>query len=111
MNHQIIHYLDSAGKDVYQIWLDGLRDRISKIAIIRRVERLQFGTFGGRASLRDGICELRIDVGPEYRVYYAHVGVKLILLTAGGNKSTQSRDISRAISNFHDWKMRREEIT
>jgi putative component of toxin-antitoxin plasmid stabilization module len=45
MNHQIIHYLDSAGRDVYQTWLDDLRDRSSKVAIIRRVERLQLGIF------------------------------------------------------------------
>ncbi len=110
MDQQIIHYLDSAGKDVYQFWLDGLRDRISKIAIIRRIARLQLGNFVNRASLRDGVCELRIDVGPGSRVYYAHAGSKLILLMAGGNKSTQSRDITRAILNFQDWKMRREEI-
>ena len=58
--YQIIHYLDEDENDLYQNWLDGLRDRVAKVAIIRRVARVEIGLFGDHKPLRDGICELRI---------------------------------------------------
>ena len=107
--HQIIHYLDDAERDLYQAWLDGLRDRIAKVAVIRRVARLEVGLFGDCKFLRDGIWELRIDVGAGHRVYYAHVGGALILLTSGGDKQTQDRDIERAVALLRDWKERNDQ--
>ena len=101
--YQIVHYLDENENDLYQDWLDGLRDRLAKVAIIKRVARVEVGLFGDHRSLRDGICELRIDVGAGYRVYYAQVGKMVILLTSGGNKNSQSRDIERAIGLLKDW--------
>ena len=79
--YQIIHYLDESGADVYQAWLDSLRDRVAKVAIIRRVARLELGLFGDCKPLREGISELRIDVGTGYRVYYAQVGKQQMLAT------------------------------
>lgn len=104
--YQIIHYLDEGGNDLYQAWLDALRDRVAKVAIIRRVARLELGLFGDCKPLRDGISELRIDVGAGYRVYYAQVGKMLILLTSGGDKKSQRGDIERAIRLLKDWEMR-----
>ncbi len=104
--HQIIHYLDGNENDIFQAWLDSLRDRTAKIAVIRRVARLELGQFGDQKALRDGINELRIDVGAGYRVYYAHVGNLVILLTCGGDKGSQSRDIERAIRLLRDWEKR-----
>ncbi len=101
--HEIIHYLDESERDVYQDWLDGLRDRIAKIAVIKRVARVEVGLFGDCKSLRDGISELRIVVGAGYRVYYAQVGNQVILLTSGGDKKSQSRDIDRAVRYLKDW--------
>jgi len=72
--HQIVHYLDEAGNDVCQTWLDGLRDRVAKVAIIRRVARVEMRLFGDHATVRDGISELRIDVGAGYRVYMRACG-------------------------------------
>ena len=66
---RIIHYLTDAGKDLYQDWLDGLRDMRARVAIQRRVDRLAIGTFGDHRFCRAGVCELRIDVGAGYRVY------------------------------------------
>jgi putative addiction module killer protein len=79
--YQIIHYLDGNENDIYQSWLDSLRDRTAKIAVIRRIARIELGLFGDCKSLRDGISELRIDVGAGYRVYYAQLGNMVILLT------------------------------
>ena len=104
--YEIIHYLDANENDLYQDWLDSLRDRIAKIAIIRRVARVEAGLFGDCKPLRDGICELRIDVGAGYCVYYAQVGNRVILLTSGGDKKSQSRDIDRAVQFLQDWEQR-----
>ena len=104
--HQVIHYLDENENDLYQDWLESLRDRTAKVAIIRRVARMEIGQFGDHKHLQDGIWELKIDVGAGYRVYYAHVGGQVILLTSGGDKGSQSRDIKRAIGLLKDWRMR-----
>ena len=104
--HEIIHYLDESENDLYQDWLDGLRDRVAKVAIIKRVARVEVGLFGDHKPLREGIFELRIDVGGGYRVYYAQVGHQVILLTSGGGKKSQSRDIERAIGLLRDWEKR-----
>ena len=104
--HEIVHYLDENESDLYQDWLDGLRDRIAKIAVIKRVARVEVGLFGDCKFLRDGISELRIDVGAGYRVYYAQVGNQVILLTSGGDKKSQSRDVDRAVRFLKDWEKR-----
>jgi putative addiction module killer protein len=104
--HQIVHYLDENGNDLYQSWLDSLRDRVAKIAVIRRVARVEAGLLGDHAYLRDGISELRIDVGAGYRVYFAQLGSMMVLLTSGGDKKSQSRDIERAIRLLKDWEKR-----
>jgi putative addiction module killer protein len=67
---------------------------------------MELDQFGDHKVLRDGICELRIDVGAGYRVYYAHVGNMVILLTCGGDKGSQNRDIERAIRLLKDWEKR-----
>ena len=107
----ILHYLDVHGRDHYQEWLDSLRDRQAKIAIIRRVARLETGLTGDHKSVRGGIQELRIDVGAGYRVYYAFVDRTIILLTCGGNKQAQDRDIASAVEMLRDWKVRNDKST
>ncbi len=104
--YEILHYLDESGIDMYQDWLDSLRDRVAKVAIIKRVARMEVGLFGDCKSLREGILEIRIDVGAGYRVYYAHVGNQVILLASGGDKKSQSRDIERAVKLLKDWEER-----
>lgn len=109
--YRILHYLDRQGKDHYQDWLNSLRDRQAKIAVIRRVARLEAGLAGDHKSTRGGIHELRIDVGAGYRVYYAFVGRTVILLACGGDKQTQDRDIASAIKLLRDWKARNDKDT
>jgi putative addiction module killer protein len=104
--YEIIHYLDEAGNDPYQDWLDAMRDRVAKVAVIRRVARMEVGLFGDCKPLRDGVWELRVDVGAGYRVYYAHVGDRVILLIGGGDKKSQSRDIERSVKLLKDWEQR-----
>lgn len=83
-----------------------MRDRVAKIAVIKRVARVEAGLFGDCKYLRDGIGELRLDVGAGYRVYYAQVGKQVVLLTCGGDKKSQSRDIDRAVGFLKDWEKR-----
>lgn len=104
--YTVLHYVDRLGKDHFQDWLDALRDRPAKIAVIRRVARLAYGLAGDRQYVRDGVQELRIDFGPGYRVYFASLGKSIILLTSGGTKRTQTRDIASAIDMLRDWKNR-----
>jgi len=92
--HEIIHYLDETENDLYQDWLDSLRDRVAKVAIIRRVARMEVGLFGGCKPLRDGVGELKVDVGAGYRVYYAHVGNMVIMLTAAATRSRRAATLS-----------------
>ena len=69
-----------------------------------RVDRLIDGNPGQHRDLTDGVSELKVDFGPGYRVYYAHSGTRLLLLLAGGDKSTQQKDIATAIKLAKDFK-------
>ena len=77
-------------------WLDRLKDRQSRARIQARIERLATGNPGKYRNLKRGVSELKIDVGPGYRVYYTHRQDILIILLCGGDKSTQSADIRLA---------------
>jgi len=102
----IRHYLDPQGRDVYQAWVDELRDREGRKAIVRRVLRIELGNFGDHKFVRDGVWELRIDTGPGYRVYYAREGDMIVLLLCGGDKGSQGRDIDRAVTCWNDYQRR-----
>ncbi len=90
--------------DEYREWLDALKDRTGRARILVRVDRLIDGNPGQYRDLTDGVSELKIDVGPGYRVYYAQRGTRLLLLLVGGDKSTQQKDIATAIKLARDFK-------
>ncbi|MGK5035190.1 type II toxin-antitoxin system RelE/ParE family toxin [Janthinobacterium sp. LB3P118] len=106
MMYEIRHYLTSSGRDLYTEWLKRQRDSTAKVAIVRRVLRLIAANFGDHKFCHDGVCELRIDVGAGYRIYYALAGEQIILLLCGGGKRTQSKYIEYACACWHDWKER-----
>ena len=83
--------------EAYLAWINGLRDRVARARIQVRVDRLVHGNPGDHRHLTDGVSELRVDVGPGYRVYYTERGGELIVLLAGGDKGSQARDIQRAV--------------
>jgi putative addiction module killer protein len=103
---EIRHYLDPCGRDHYQRWFDGLRDLRGRIAILRRVQRLELAHFGDCRDCREGVRELRIDIGPGYRVYFAREGGVVVVLLGGGDKDSQERDIERAVDAWRDYRRR-----
>ena len=104
---EILHYLTASGDDPYQLWLDALKDLKGRVAIQRRVDRVEHGNFGDRKFCQDGVWELRIDFGPGYRVYYAQEGKSVVLLLCGGSKRNQSADIKNAVNYWRDYKRRK----
>ena len=83
--------------ETYREWINGLEDRAGRARIQVRVDRLIHGNPGDHRNLTDGVSELRIDIGPGYRVYYTRRANRLLLLLAGGDKGSQRKDIERAI--------------
>jgi putative addiction module killer protein len=81
----------------YTKWIDGLHDVKARARILVRVERLAMGNPGDAKPVGEGVSELRIHYGPGYRVYYKKFGQQIIILLAGGDKSSQSVDIQRAL--------------
>jgi putative addiction module killer protein len=82
----------------FEIWHDSVKDLRAKIAIARRIERAENGNLGDVKSVGDGVSEMRIDVGAGYRVYYTLREKIMVILLAGGTKSTQQADIKKAIT-------------
>ncbi len=103
---QAIHYVDDSGRDYINEWLLKMKDSKAKIAIDRRFDRISQGNFGDCKPLRDGVWELRIDVGSGYRVYYAKAGTTVVLLLCGGDKRKQDNDIERACGYWKHWQQK-----
>jgi len=84
--------------EVYRDWINALKDRAARARIQVRVDRLVHGNPGQHRNLTDGVSELKIDFGPGYRVYYTERAGELVILLAGGDKSSQQQDIKSAIA-------------
>jgi putative addiction module killer protein len=84
--------------EVYRDWINSLKDRAGRARVQVRVDRMVHGNPGQHRVLTDGVCELKVDFGPGYRVYYTERAGVLIVLLAGGDKSSQQQDIKTAIS-------------
>jgi putative addiction module killer protein len=83
--------------DVFSEWLDGLRDLRGRARIQARIERLALGNPGDVQPVGEGVSEMRIHFGPGYRVYFKQHGKTWVILLAGGDKSTQAKDIKTAL--------------
>jgi putative addiction module killer protein len=81
--------------EIYNKWIDKLKDKQARAQIAARIKRLALGNPGDSRFLGD-ISELRINYGPGYRVYFKDTGKEIIILLCGGDKSTQQADIEKA---------------
>ncbi len=83
--------------DEFDTWLAALKDKIGRARIALRIRSAELGNFGDCESVGDGVSEMRIHFGPGYRVYFTRRGEVTYLLLLGGDKSSQKRDIKRAV--------------
>lgn len=100
------YYITDAGKIPFKDWIENLQDIHGRAKIRVALDRIRLGNFGHSKSVGDGVHELKINYGPGYRVYYALAGSKIVLLLLGGDKSSQSKDISLAKEYFKEFKRR-----
>jgi putative addiction module killer protein len=97
-------YKDKYGNEPFIEWFSSIRDRNTRVRIITRLERIEIGNFGDHRSIGEGICELRLHFEAGYRIYYGRIGGEIVLLLAGGDKSTQEHDIQIARDYWRDYK-------
>lgn len=83
--------------EVFDTWFAGLKDKQAARRVQVRIDRAEGGNFGDCEPVGEGVSEMRIHYGPGYRVYFAQRGMEVVILLAGGDKSTQSRDIKTAL--------------
>ena len=100
----VLIYQDANGREPFTEWFDGQRDAKVRRAILKRVGRLEHGLYGDCQPVGDGVSELRIFLGPGYRVYFAEAAGQIVILLCGGIKDTQTRDIKTARENWKEYK-------
>ena len=103
---EVVRYAQPDGTEPLDRWLRELRNEKARKAIVRRLLRMEEGNFGDHKFERDGVWELRIDLGPGYRVYYALSGQRIVLLLCGGDKSSQARDLEQACTYWRESRRR-----
>lgn len=96
--------LDIKQTATYQKWQHKLKDQRAKALIAARVFRLANGIPGDIKAVGQGVSELRIHHGPGYRVYFCQRGNEVVLLLCGGDKSSQQRDIAKALQLAAEWR-------
>ena len=102
----IILYQDTNGTVPFTEWFNSIRDTKAMDRIQARLDTLETGNLGKYRSVGDGVWELKLDIGPGYRIYYAQVDQTIVLLLCGGDKSSQNRDIKRAKNYWKEYKER-----
>jgi len=81
----------------FDAWFSGIKDGLTKRRLIARLRKVQLGNFGDVKVLEKGICEMREHFGPGWRMYYVQCSEQLIVMLGGGEKSSQSADIAKAL--------------
>jgi putative addiction module killer protein len=82
----------------FDAWLDQLADTRARARIVSRIDRASLGNFGDTKPVGEGVFEMRVDVGPGYRIYFIRKGAEVYPLLTGGDKSSQKRDIQQALA-------------
>lgn len=107
MLKSVVLYETESRKIPFSLWISKLKDSKIRALIQSRIDRLATGHYGDFKHLQDAVCELRLDYGPGYRLYFAELENKrVVLLLLGGAKSTQSKDIKKALGYWKSFKER-----
>jgi len=106
MEYKIKTYRTEAGKRPFSKWLKDLSDRRAQSVVHLRLERVKIGNFGDYDPVGKGVYELRIDMGPGYRIYFSKIGSEIVLLLCAGDKGSQQKDIEKAKQYYDDYKIR-----
>ena len=104
---ELFLYQTSNGRVPFEEWLESLKDRKARAVIRTRLNRAEQGNAGEFGPVGSGVYELKVRFGPGYRVYFGEDGKTLIILLLGGDKSTQDKDIKRAIEYWEDYTIRK----
>lgn len=107
MEKLIRYYVAANGKAPFEEWQRKMKDRVALARIKRRLERMQAGLYGDYKVIGSKLCELRLDFGAGYRIYFTEQGNDIVLLLCGGDKSTQQKDIEMARSYLEELKKER----
>jgi len=102
----ILHYRTTEGRYPYRDWVESIDDKKVRAAVLARVDRLSFGTFGDWKAVGEGVCELRIHFGAGHRVFFGRQGQTVVILLCGGEKRSQDSDIKRAKRYWKDYETR-----
>lgn len=105
---EIQRYITPDGRVPFTEWLDSMRDRRTRTTIKSRLDRASQGNLGDYRSVGEGVFELRIDYGPGYRVYFGQIGLTIVLILCGGDKSSQDQDINKAKEYWADYEKRKD---
>jgi putative addiction module killer protein len=100
----VLAYQDAGGHEPFTEWLNALRDPKGRRAILRRIDRLGQGLYGDCEPVGEGVSELRVFLGPGYRVYFGEDAGHIVILLCGGDKDTQARDIKAAKDYWKEYK-------
>lgn len=106
MEYQIEIYRAANGKKPFDTWFESLKDPTVKALILNKLDKVKQGNLGDATPVGSGVSEFRLHSGPGFRLYFAKIGKKIILLLCGGSKSTQQKDIMRAKQYLQDFKIK-----
>lgn len=101
---QVVFYETQDRRIPFDEWLNSIRDIRTKTVITTRVRRIKLGSLGEYKSVGKGVCELKIDYGSGYRIYFGQVGNTIVVILCGGDKSSQSDDILIAQKYWKDYR-------
>lgn len=103
---ELLRYQHDDGREPFTEWLASVRDKVAQARIRVRLRQVQAGNLGDCEPVGEGVIELRVHVGPGYRVYCGRHGKSVVLLLCGGDKCSQATDIKRAKKLWSEWKRR-----
>jgi putative addiction module killer protein len=106
VEYSVKYFKTTSGKIPLKQWLNDLSDMETRVAIELRIDRILLGNLGNCNTLGGGLHELKIYIGPGYRIYFGKVGQQIILLLCAGDKKSQPKDIVKARKYLKDYKMR-----